>query len=330
MEPMNDAIRWGVLGTADITTTVIPAIQRSSGSVVNAIASRGIGRAENWADRYDIPEMFGSYEECIESGVVDVFYLPLPNSLHARWTIRCLESGFPVLCEKPLAANAEQAREVADVSRRTRLPVMEGFMYRFHPLFDRVLELIELDRIGEVSTMDATFTFIEEDRSSIVASEKMAGGALWDVGCYGVNLMRMIAGCEPARVCAFARHSTVDDIMVGIMDFPNGILSRFETSIANAEKHHVEIAGSKARIVIDDPWLPGSEDTTIRVRCHQKPDEVIIVPGADTFRLQIEHFNDVVMNGVRQRWPLDDAVANMVVLDALAESAQEGRIVHPG
>ena len=323
---MNDVVRWGILGTADISTTVIPAIQRSQGSVVTAVASRRLDRAREWAERFQIDEAFGSYEECLNPDIVDVIYLPLPNSLHAVWTIRSLERGLPVLCEKPLTANAAEAREVASVSRRIGKPVMEGFMYRFHPLFERIMEIIRSGRIGEVSTIDGTFTFHLEDRFSIVASARMAGGALRDVGCYPVNLARMIAGCEPTRVAAFARRSTVDDVMVGMMEFPNGILSRFETSIADAERHRFEIGGTTARIVVDEPWVPGEGDVAIRICRHGEPDEIIAMPGTDTYRLQAEHFADVVSNGFPPRWSIDDAVANMDALDALDASSREGRV----
>ncbi|NOZ00548.1 MAG: Gfo/Idh/MocA family oxidoreductase [Deltaproteobacteria bacterium] len=208
---MNGDLRWGVLGTADISTEVIPAIQRSRAGTVTAVASRTAAKARKWADRFGIRTAFGSYDDMLASGEVDVVYVPLPNSMHAKWTIRALEAGLPVLCEKPLAATADEANQVADASRRTGLFVMEGFMYRFHPLWRRVRDLVEDGTIGELATIDAVFTFFLDDRASIVTSAELAGGALMDVGCYPVNLSRWMAGAEPGRVAAFERGSAVDD-----------------------------------------------------------------------------------------------------------------------
>lgn len=324
---MADDLKWGILGTAEISETVIPALGESRGSTVTAVASRDEARAEAWAKRFGIPRAFGTYEDLLRSGTIDAVYLPLPNSLHAEWTVRSLEAGLPVLCEKPLAVNAAEARVVAEVSRQTGLPVMEGFMYRFHPLYRRLTDIIAQGTIGKVSTIDAVFTFLLDDPGSIVASPGLAGGALLDVGCYPVSAARLLTGEEPVRVSAFERRDGVDRVMTGHLDFPGGVLARFETSIASAERHRLEVAGTLASLLVEDPWVPGTGDVSIRIQQRDQEDEVVKVEGAHIWRLQFEHFAEVVRGSERPQWPLEDAVSNLCVLDALASSARQGRVV---
>lgn len=320
-------MRWGILGTAEIAVEMVRAVGGSERCEVRAVASRDAGRARDWADRHGIDLSFGSYEDLLRSDAVDLVYVPLPNSLHAAWTLRSLETGHPVLCEKPLAANAAEAREVQAAAARTGLHVAEGFMYRHHPLYGRVLELIGSDAIGDVSTIHGQFTFLLEDRSAIPASPELAGGALMDVGCYCVDVARLIAGCEPVRVSAFERRSTVDDVFMGMLDFPNGILAQFEAGIAGAERHRVEIAGTTGAILLDRPWLPGEAEARLVVRRWGREDDVLRVEGANPYRLQVEDFVAVCAGERAPRWTVEDAVRNMEVIDALFASARQGRAV---
>jgi len=294
---------------------------------VEAVASRDAARAAAWAERHGIPLAYGSYQALLDDGRVDLVYNPLPNRLHVPWTLRALEAGRPVLCEKPLAVHAGEARRVEAAARRTGLHVAEGFMYRHHPVYRKVRDLIEAGAIGTVSTIHSRFTFLLEDRSANPASAAMAGGALMDVGCYCVHLSRMIAGCEPTRVSAFERRSRVDDLMLGMLDFPNGILAQFETGIASAERHGAEINGTTGTLVLERPWHPGVERAEVRIRRWGKEDEVFPVPGADPYFLQVEDFVAVCRGEREPRWTLRDAVHNMDVIDALFRAAREGRAV---
>jgi D-xylose 1-dehydrogenase (NADP+, D-xylono-1,5-lactone-forming) len=320
-------MRWGILGTAEISAEFIRAVSRSRRSRVQAVASRDPDRAEAWARGHGIPLAFGSYEQLLRSGEVDLVYNPLPNALHASWTIRALEAGCPVLCEKPLTVNAEEARQVQAASRKTGLHVVEAFMYRYHPVYAKVLDLIDSGSIGALSTLSSRFTFLLDDRSANPASADLAGGALLDVGCYCVHLSRMIARCEPSRVCAFERRSTVDDILLGMIDFPNGILAQFETGIASAERHRAEIAGTTGTLVLERPWHPGVDRAEIRIQRWGRPDEVVAVEGGDPYLLEAEDFVAVCCGERRPRWTVQDAVNNMAVIDALVRSAAEGRAV---
>jgi predicted dehydrogenase len=321
---MSTLFRWGILSTAGISRALIRAMRRSRNGEVVAVASRDLGRAKSWAAEQSIPRVYGSYEALLQAGAVDGIYLPLPNALHAGWTLRALEAGYPVLCEKPITANAAEAERVRAAASRAGLFVAEAFMYRFHPLFDRVRSIIQGGVLGSVSTIFSRFTFLLEDRAANVASAGMAGGALRDVGCYCVNVSRLLTGLEPVR------RSTVDDTVVAQLAFPDGVLAQCEASIANFERHRVEVAGTSGVLVIEQPWIPGEADTGFTIHRLGQPPEAVTISGVDTYQLQVEHFVDVVRGRADPRWGMDDAVLNMRVLDAIAGSARAGRVVEVG
>ncbi|MDP8254544.1 MAG: Gfo/Idh/MocA family oxidoreductase [Candidatus Alcyoniella australis] len=324
---MHEPPRWGILGTAEIAESTIRAIKAGTSSELRAIASRDLSRAEHWAQRHSIALAFGSYQELLASGEVDLVYVPLPNSLHAQWTIQALESGHHVLCEKPLAIDAAQAERIAQTAARCDRHVAEGFMYRLHPQWQRVRELIADNAVGRLSSLYSRFTFMLDDPTANPASSKLAGGALMDVGCYCVNFSRMIAGCEPLRVSAFERRNEVDLLMLGQLEFPHGLLAQFETSIDNYERHGAQIAGTRGSIELESPWIPGDEPATIVLRREGFAPERIIIEPADSYKLQVEHFVEVCQGQEQPRWPIDDSVANMHVIDALLRSAREQRTI---
>lgn len=291
------------------------------------MASRDARRAEAWAAERGVPRAFGDYASLIDSGEADALYVALPNSLHHRWTLRALRAGIPVLCEKPLAATAEEAAEVARLSRSLGVPVAEAFMHRFHPLYDRLRALLAEGAIGEATLVRAAFTFLLEDRSETPASAELAGGALLDVGCYGVNLARWAAGEEPARVAAFARRTTVDDTLVGILEFPGGMLAQIDCGIENEERQSAEIVGTRGAIVLPSPWRPGLDRGELLLR-RGGAETRVETAGGDCYALEIEDFARALGERRDPRWPVEDAVRNMAVCDALARAAR-GRTVEP-
>jgi len=293
---------------------------------VQAVASREYSRASEWAKEHGIPRAFGSYDDMLRSGEIDAVYNPLPNSLHAEWTLKALEAGLPVLCEKPLTANAAEAHSIADASSRTGKLVAEAFMYRYHPVYDAIDRLLEEKAIGDVVAIKSTFTFRLEHRADIRTSAELAGGALMDVGCYCVNFSRRIARCEPARVHAFERRTSVDDTLVGSLEFPGGIVAQFECSMESHGRQHAEIVGTAGMIEIPAAWYPGEDMGQIVLRRGARED-VIQTPGGNCFRLEVEDFGRALRTRTPVRWPIEDAVANMTVIDALYRSAREGCVV---
>ncbi len=319
-------LRWGILGCASIADSVIPGIRAVPGCRVEAVASRDPAKARAWAAQRDIPRTFGSYAELLGSGEVDVVYNPLPNSLHAEWTVRAIEAGLPVLCEKPFGRNAAEARAVALVAARSGVPVAEAFMYRFHPMWDTVLAAIRGGRIGTPTSVVSRFTFRMDSRTEVAAQADLAGGSLMDVGCYCVNLARRVAGCEPSRAFAFERRTTVDDTMSGQLEFPNGILAQFESSIESDERHGAVIAGTDGSIRIDTPWFPGVDQARFVV--HQgEHEETVTTPGGDGYVLEVQDFAAAARGRKAPRWGLGDAIANMAAIDALYASARTGTAV---
>lgn len=324
---MNQNFRWGILGTANIARALIKAIKQSRNSEVAAIASRSGEKAKAWAKNFDIPGYFDSYQKLLDCPDLDGVYIPLPNSLHADWTMRALKSGLPVLCEKPIAVNAREAEKIYAVSRSAGRYVAEAFMYRFHPVYQEVRKIMQRGDIGKISTIFSRFTFRLEDRSEIPANADLAGGALMDVGCYCVNVSRLLTDSEPRKVCALEKRSNVDDTMLGLLEFPDGVLAQFETSIENFERHRVEISGNLGSILLEDPWVPGTKDTEILLKKPGQPDQKIIIKGKDAYQLEVEEFVEVCRKKVDPTWTFEDSIKNMRVIDALLLSAKEGKVI---
>ncbi len=324
---MRERFRWGILGTAGIAVKTIKAIQTGGCGELVAIASRDLDKSNDWACEHGIPLAFDSYDAMLKSGEVDLIYNPLPNSLHAKWTIKALRAGHCVLCEKPIALNAAEAQAIADAAEETGLHVAEAFMYRFHPQFQRAAELIESGVIGKVSTLYSCFTFMNDDPNANLLSKEMGGGALMDVGCYCVDFSRLIAGCEPVRVSALEARKEVDETMLGLLEFPNGVLAQFETSIANFERHGAIINGTEGSIELFSPWVSGEKNANIICRREGQAPEIITVEPANSYYLQAAEFCRVANGEGGPTRPITHAVLNMKVIDALFASCRESRVV---
>lgn len=326
---MNEQIRWGVLSTANIgRRRVIPAMQRSRNGRVVAVASRSIEKARAFADELGIPTAYGSYEDLLADPNVDAIYNPLPNSLHAAWSIRCAEAGKPTLCEKPLASNAAEAQTMVDAFAARGLLLAEAFMYRFHPQTQRVKEMVESGAVGDLKVVSATFSFFMDDeraRTDVRLSRELAGGSLMDVGCYCLNVMRLMTGQEPEDARAFGLDwpSGVDETLSGVLRFPSGVLGHFDSSLRAQFKHSYEIRGTAGRIVVEQGFvMPPDAPTVIR---HWRGDryEEIEVPPANSYTLMAEDFADALLNNRPPRFSPEDSVRNMAVIDRLLASARE-------
>lgn len=292
---------------------------------VAAVGSRDAARAEAWAARFDVRHAFGGYEAVLDPDLIDAVYIALPNSLHAEWALRAVRAGVPVLCEKPLAFSAEEAVRIRAMSAELGVPVMEAFMYRFHPHFTRFRELVGSGVIGDVRTIDGVFTFLLDEPGTIVESRELGGGALLDVGCYAVDAMCTLAGAEPTRAQAFSRSDSVDRTTVGQVEFANGVLGRFEASIESAERHSLTVVGTAGSLHSSTPWVQGDAPTVILEQRYGQPDRVHEVPAGDAVGAMVTHFaacaRGVEVAGVS----LEASVRTMRVLDMLAASAGHWR-----
>lgn len=319
------AVNWGVLGVASIgVRAVMPAIQRARNARLVAVASRTAARAREAADALGIPRAHGSYEALLEDPEIDAVYIPLPNTLHRAWTLRCAAAGKHVLCEKPLSVSAADYEEMIAGCRQHGVVLMEAFMYRFHPRTERVLQLIGAGDLGEIQLVRAAFTFqAREPRTNIRFRPDLGGGALYDVGCYAVNIARAVLG-EPQEVFAYGRVGRygVDEVVGGLLRFETGRLAAIDCSLTVPRREEYEVVGSEGRLVVPHAFLPGAADAEIHLTRGAER-TVITLPGADQYQRMVEHFGDAVSGGPLSL-PPTDAVGNLRVLAALHTSLRTG------
>lgn len=325
---MNPKVRWGILSTANIgPTKVIPAMQRGEWTEVTAISSRDLGKARQTAERLGIPRAYGSYEELLADGDIDAIYNPLPNHLHVPWTIKAAEAGKHVLCEKPISMNAAEARRLIDVRDRTRVKIQEAFMVRTHPQWLNARELVKSGRIGELRAITGFFSYFNRDPNNIRNKPEIGGGALMDIGCYPITMSRFIFAAEPLRVLASVERDLemgTDRLMSAILDFPAGQAS-FTCSTQLASYQRMQLCGTHGRIEIEIPFNAPPDQAT-RFFIHDGADlggrnpEVRQFPACDQYTIQADLFSQAIRENSEQAIPLEDAVKNMAVIDALFRS----------
>jgi xylose dehydrogenase (NAD/NADP) len=333
---MNPSIKWGILGNATIARKcMIPAIFNAANGRIQALASRNSEKAESIATKYNIPRLYSHYESVIEDKHVDVVYIPLPNHLHKEWTIRALNAGKHVLCEKPLACNAADAMEMAAVASKNGLHLMEALMFRFHPRSRAIHKMVSQGKIGAPRLVRVSFCFhIEEQilkKKENARLKKEGGGALLDVGCYGVSVARWVMGENPESVQAAAHFNSegVDIHAVGVLHFRNRGLATIEASFISALQQTYTIVGETGSIELPhNAFIPWEEDTTYVYRGrNEEIGRQEVIPGADEYRLMVEHFSDVILHGASPLVETGHSIQNMRVLDALARSARLGQRV---
>jgi len=321
-------VRWGVLSTAKIgAETVIPAMQRGAHVEIVALASRNQVSAQVMADRLRIPKAYGSYEELLADADIDAVYIPLPNHLHVPWSLKALEAGKHVLCEKPIAMTAAEAQTLADVARQHRgLKVMEAFMYRFHPQWQRARQMVTAGDIGEVRSIQTCFSYYLDDATNIRNMPDTGGGALMDIGCYAISLSRFLFGSEPQRVWGTVEHDPrlhVDRLVSGVLDFGVGSAT-FTCGTQLSPYQRVSIFGEKGRIEIEIPFNAPADQSCRMWREAGPHLEEIWVEPCNQYMLQGDAFSLAVLDDTDVPTPLDDAVANMSVIEAFRRSSKSG------
>ncbi len=333
---MIDKVRWGVLGTAKIALAkVIPAMQRSSWCEITAIASRDLSKAKDAARELNIPNSYGSYEELLADDNVEVVYNPLPNHLHVAWTVKAAEAGKHVLCEKPIALNAADARMLLDVRDRTGVRIQEAFMVRTHPQWLETRRLIRSGRIGSLRSIGGFFTYSNPDPANIRNKLEFGGGGLMDIGCYPITISRFMYDAEPRRVLGMIERDRVfgtDSLTTAVLDFPNGH-STFTCSTRLAPYQRMIFMGTEGRIEVLIPFnAPNDRPTQILLDSGEdltgpsaeKRAELIEFPLCDQYEIQGTLFSRALREEREQEIPLEDAISNMAVIDAVFRSATTG------
>lgn len=321
-------VRWGVLSTARIGTyKVIPAMQAGQYSEVTGIASRKLDKALEAAKRLGIPKPYGSYEELLADPDIDAVYIPLPNHLHVPWSIRALQAGKHVLCEKPIGLSSEEAKELLQAARkRPELEVMEAFMYRHHPQYQKIRQLVEEGEIGDLRTIQSFFTYHNVNPNDIRNQAGIGGGGLMDIGCYCISLSRLLFDAEPQKVFGIVEYDPlfgVDRLTSGILDFGSGTAT-FTCSTQLAPYQRAFILGTGGRIEIEIPFTP-SPNEPCRLWLQQgNVIEEIVLEGYNQYTIQGDLFSRAVLDDTEVPTPLEDAVANMRVIEGVIQSGARG------
>ncbi len=322
-------VRWGILSTSGFAQTkVIPGLLNCNYLEVAAIASRDLTKAQQAAKQFGIPKAFGSYEELLDDPAIDVVYNPMANHLHVPWTIKALEAGKHVLCEKPIGLSFAEAHALLDVARRNpKQKVMEAFMYRHHPQWRRAKQIVKDGGVGELRTTQSFFSYFNTDPNNIRNKPEIGGGGLMDIGCYNISLSRFIFDQEPRRVIGLLEcdpNFGTDRIASGILDFGRGT-STFTCSTQLASYQRVNILGTEGRVEIEIPFN-APPDRACRM-WHQRGDEIeeIEFDICDQYTIQADLFSLAVINDTPAPTPLEDAVENMRVIEAILESGRTGK-----
>ncbi len=321
-------VRWGVISTAKIgTEKVIPAMQLGEYCEVTAIASRNLDTAQAAAERLGIPKAYGSYDALLADPEIDAVYNPLPNHLHVPWSIKAMEAGKHVLVEKPIGLTSAEGQELVDAaSGYPELKVMEAFMYRHHPQWQRARQLVLEGKIGELRTIQTFFSYFLLDATNIRNMADIGGGGLMDIGCYCISLSRFIFGEEPGRVFGIVEYDPqfkTDRLASGILDFGRGT-STFTCSTQLVPYQRVNIFGTEGRVEIEIPFnAPPDQPCKMWYQCGDEIEEIVL-DICDQYTIQGDLFSQAVLNDTGVPTPLEDAVANMKVIEAVIESGETG------
>ena len=319
---MANAVRWGIISTADINRKVIPGAHASPKVDLVAVASRDQARADEYAREWEIGRAYGSYDALLADPDVEAVYISLPNNLHVEWSIKSLEAGKHVLVEKPFSRNPADVEAAFDTADRVGRLLSEAFMYRHNPQTKRAKQLVDDGAIGELRLVRAAFSYSLYDENNIRLRPDVEGGALMDVGCYTVSGSRLFAG-EPERAHgeAWFGPSGTDWVFGGLLRFPNDVVGTFDCGTAMPERDELEAIGSEGSLFLDDPW-----------HCHRPVIELrrddgierIELERSDSYRLELENLSDSIRGEGELLLGRDDAVAQARALEALHESATNG------
>jgi predicted dehydrogenase len=328
MQPVN----WGIISTAKIgTAKVIPAMQKSRHCRIKAIASRDLTLAQKWAKELGIPKAYGSYEELLADRDIEAVYNPLPNHLHVPWSIKAAEAGKHVLCEKPIALDAKEAEKLLAARDRTGQLITEAFMVRSHPQWLRTRELVREGKIGELRAVQGLFTYFLTDPENVRNKADIGGGGIYDIGCYPIVTSRFLFGAEPTRVVGLIERDPVlkiDRLASAILDYPNGQAS-FMCSTQLVPYQRMQVLGTKGRIEVEIPFnAPPDKPCRIFIDDGSQLGDASAreeaFPVCDQYAIQGDLFSEAIRRGTPVEFPLENAVQNMRIVDAIFRSAKTG------
>jgi predicted dehydrogenase len=326
-----ERLNWGILGCARIAErALIPAIHAARNARLFGIAARDKARAREWAERYAIRKFFADYQSLLDDSAIDAVYIPLPNHLHAEWTIRAAQAGKHVLCEKPLALTEDEVRAMYRKANEDGVLLMEAFMYRFHPQFERMMEWLRTGEIGDVRSIRSTFSFIYiGDETNYRWDKVMGGGALYDVGCYPISAARTVFGVEPRSVIALSRlhaQTGVDLATSLLLEFPKDRQALLDCAFDIPFQSRLEVAGSGGQISLERAFSAKNFDVEIRIFRGNDP-EIILIPATNQYTRMIEHFGDAARGLCPPRYGEMDALGNARTINAAFQSVRTGRPV---
>jgi xylose dehydrogenase (NAD/NADP) len=317
-----DAVKWGIVSTADINRKVIPGANASPKVDLVAVASRTQERADAYAREWGIERAYGSYDALLADPEIEAVYISLPNTQHCEWSIRAVEAGKHVLCEKPLSRHLDEVEAAFDAAGRAGRLLSEAFMYRHNSQTKRLKELVDGGAIGELRLIRSAFSYGLYDEDNIRLRTDVEGGALMDVGCYNVSGSRLLGG-EPERVFgeAWFGPSSTDWVFAGTLRFPNDVLATFDCATALAERDELEAIGSEGSLFLDDPWHCANPVIELR---RADGVERIELEHEDSYRLELENLSDAIRGEAELLLARDDAIGQATALEALHESATRG------
>jgi predicted dehydrogenase len=323
----NKTLNWGLLSTARINSALIPPLRASKRNHLLAVASRTQEASDRYAREHKITRAHGSYEALLTDPEIDVVYNPLPNHLHAEWTIKAVEAGKHVLCEKPLALSVEEVDAIQEAARKHGRIVAEAFMYRHHPQTLKVQELVKSGALGELKLIRGSFSFVLSREGDVRLDPAMGGGSIWDVGCYPISYARTVFGAAPLEVFGWqvTGPTGVDLTFVGQMRFDRDVYAQIDSSFAIPFHAFMEIVGKEGTLNIPTPFKPGTDEKIYLTRGDKT--ETIKIKGQELYIGEVEDMADAILLGREPRISLDDSRANVAVISSLLESARTGRPV---
>jgi xylose dehydrogenase (NAD/NADP) len=323
-------MRWGILGAARINRSIIPALRAAAGHTLDAVASRDADRAAAYAAEWGIPRSFAGYDALLADPGIDAVYIPLPNHLHADWTVRAAQAGKHVLCEKPLALSVAEVDRITAEAAAAHVHVAEAFMYRHHPQTHAVHELVAGGAIGTLRFIRGCFSFTLDRPGDVRFDPAKGGGALWDVGCYPIGFARTIVGAEPETVQATTvmGPTHVDVSVAAVLRFPGNVLALADASFVAPFRTEVEVVGSAGTIRVGRPFKPGERETVVVIRGDESLEHVVDAPPL--YVSQFEDFGRAARGMAPPVVSLADSRGNTAALVATLESARTGRTVQVG